>query len=88
MVGRNAHHSHYGLDLNGAWNKMEVSSFYHYSRHPDDYHNFVLKGMENAHYRVMDAGGFGNSDLFLKYFYEYIKMPIIRNPNMLNKTGW
>lgn len=35
----------FGLDLNGAWNKAAMP---HLGRHPNAYHNFVLKGMQDA----------------------------------------
>lgn len=38
----------YKLDLDAAWNKIDMSDIYHYSKHPNQYHEFVLKGMQRA----------------------------------------
>jgi len=73
----------YGLKLNSAWNKVEISDLYHYSKHPNQYHEFVLKGM-----RVADTGAKGSQARFLQLFNQYVKQPLLQNPNMLNKTGW
>jgi hypothetical protein len=62
---------------------VEISDIYHYSKHPSQYHEFVLNGM-----RAADAGAAGNQDIFLKLFDEYVRQPLLQNPNMLNKTGW
>lgn len=35
----------YGLDLNGAWNKAAMP---HLGKHPNVYHEFALKGMQDA----------------------------------------
>gem|GEM_PF-4212265 len=73
----------YGLKLNGDWNKMPVSNIHHYSKHPEDYHRFVLQGMQKAE---QEAGA--SKDQFLKLFNEYVKEPLMKNLDMLNKTGW
>ncbi|NJL77514.1 MAG: hypothetical protein HC892_23220 [Saprospiraceae bacterium] len=73
----------YGLKLDAAWNKVDISDVYHYSKHPNQYHDFVLDGMMRA-----DMGATGNQAKFLQLFDQYVKQPLLQNPNMLNKTGW
>jgi hypothetical protein len=73
----------YGLKLDAAWNKVDISDVYHYSKHPNQYHDFVLDGMMRA-----DMGAAGNQAKFLQLFDQYVKQPLLQNPNMLNKTGW
>lgn len=73
----------YGLELNGAWNKVDISDVDHYSKHPAQYHEFVLNGMKAA-----DLEAAGNPTKFLKLFDKYVKQPLLQNPNILNKTGW
>ena len=70
----------YGLNLNGNWNKAPLP---HLGRHPDTYHNFVLNGMKAAQ---REAGS--DKDLFLLKFDQYVKQPIIQNPQLLRKSGW
>lgn len=71
------------MKLNSSWNKVDISDVYHYSKHPAQYHEFVLRGM-----RAADAGAAGNQAKFLQLFDQYVKQPLLQNPNMLNKTGW
>ncbi|MCB9823355.1 AHH domain-containing protein [Candidatus Nomurabacteria bacterium] len=73
----------YGLSLNGKWNKMRVSSKYHYSKHPTQYHDFVLDAMKAA-----DVAADGDPAKFIKAFQSTVKGAIEANPNILNKTGW
>ena len=68
------------LDLNGAWNKELM---HHLGRHPNDYHEFVLFNMKKA---AKEAKG--DSKVFLELFEEYVKKPILDNPDLLNKSGW
>ena len=70
----------YGLKLDEAWNKMALP---HLGRHPNAYHEFVLRGMKQA---SMEAGG--NPKKFLKLYNKYVKQKVINNPNLLNKSGW
>lgn len=70
----------FGLDLNGAWNKGAMP---HLGRHPNAYHNFVLRGMRNA-----ANGAGGNQGTFLNLFNDYVKQPILDNPLLLRKVGW
>jgi hypothetical protein len=70
----------YGLKLDGSWNK---SAMPHLGRHPNDYHNFVLQRMQDA------SNAAGNSQAkFLQFFDAYVKQPVLKNPNLLNKSGW
>lgn len=70
----------FGLDINGAWNKAAMP---HLGRHPNAYHEFVLKGMQDA-----AAGAGGNQAKFLQLFDQYVKQPVLQNPNLLRKSGW
>lgn len=73
----------YGLRLNQAWNKLEISKIYHYSKHPTQYHEWVLQELKNA-----DKYAKGNVDKFLNYVNSNILEYIKKNPNILNKSGW
>lgn len=68
------------LNLNGAWNKELM---HHLGRHPNDYHEFVLFNMTKAAKESK-----GDSKVFLELFEEYVKKPILDNPDLLNKSGW
>jgi hypothetical protein len=70
----------FGLSLNGAWNKQALP---HLGRHPNNYHNFVLEGMQNA-----KAGAGGSQIESLNLFNQYVKQPVIQNPGLLRKSGW
>ncbi|MFV0382117.1 MAG: AHH domain-containing protein, partial [Breznakia sp.] len=70
----------YGLDLDSDWNK---DLLLHQGRHPNAYHDFVLDKMVKA-----DALANGNVEMFLDLFDESVKIPIIKNPNMLYKVFW
>ncbi len=70
----------FGLDLDGAWNKAALP---HLGRHPNAYHIFVLKGMQEA-----AAGAGGSQKQFLNLFNQYVKQPVIQNPGLLRKSGW
>lgn len=72
--------SEFGLKLDGAWNKQAMP---HLGRHPNAYHEFVLKGMQNA-----KAGAGGDQAKFLELFNQNVKQPIINNPELLRKSGW
>ena len=70
----------YGLKLNGNWNKEVLP---HLGRHPNDYHDFVLKGMRQA------ARGAGpDQTKFLDLYEKLVKAPVRQNPDMLRKFGW
>ena len=70
----------FGLDLNGAWNKTAMP---HLGRHPNVYHDFVLKEMKNAE----NLAG-GSQAEFLNIFNQKVKQPVIQNPGLLRKLGW
>ena len=70
----------YGLDLNGDWNKELMP---HLGRHPNKYHNFVLKQM----YEISKIAG-NNREIFLRLYERNVKMPIRNNPDMLYKKYW
>ncbi len=70
----------YGLSLNGAWNKAIMP---HLGRHPNEYHSFVYSMMQKASKK---AGK--NKDEFLKLFDEYVRQPVVNNPEILRKSGW
>ena len=72
--------SKFGLSLNGDWNKELLP---HLGRHPNEYHDFVLKGMIRAQ---RQAGAC--KDKFLSLFEKYVKQPIRNNPEKLKKSGW
>lgn len=67
----------YGLDLDGEWNKELL---HHLGRHPEKYHEMVLKGTQKA---MKEAGDDVNK--FLKFFEKYVKKPIRENPGLLRK---
>jgi hypothetical protein len=68
------------LSLDGLWNKERLL---HLGRHPNEYHDFVLRGMKRA---AREAKG--SSQKFLELFEKYIKEPIRINPELLRKSGW
>lgn len=70
----------FGLKLDESWNKKILP---HLGRHPNEYHNFVLNGMQKA-----ATGAAGNRNKFLQLFKEYVIKPITRNPELLRKSGW
>jgi len=70
----------FGLDLDTVWNKELLP---HLGRHPNDYHEFVLRGMEMA---AEKAGG--NTVRFLELFEKFVKDPVRQNPSLLRKIGW
>ncbi|UCA61684.1 DUF6443 domain-containing protein [Chryseobacterium rhizoplanae] len=70
----------FDLKLNGSWNKQAMP---HLGRHPNAYHEFVLKGMRNAR----DGAG-GSQAKFLELFNQNVKQPVINNPGLLRKSGW
>ena len=70
----------YGLKLDGDWNKELLP---HQGRHPNDYHDFVLDGMNRA---SNEAGS--DTSKFLELFDKYVKEPVRNNPDLLRKAGW
>ena len=70
----------YDLRLSGKWNQELMP---HLGRHPNLYHDFVLDGMRKA---AAEAGP--SSARFLQLFDQYVKQPVMTNPNLLRKSGW
>jgi len=70
----------YGLKLDELWN---VESIPHQGRHPNEYHEFVQRGMTRA---AREAGM--NKKKFLELFERYVKQPVRDNPDLLRKAGW
>ncbi|MCU0916720.1 MAG: AHH domain-containing protein [Planctomycetes bacterium] len=70
----------YGLDLQGAWNKQLLP---HLGRHPNEYHEFVLRNMRQAERLAGSSQG-----AFLESFDVLVKQPVIQNPELLRKAGW
>lgn len=66
----------YELDLDGDWNKEYIL---HSGSHPNEYHEFVLKGMNRA---KAEAGN--SKDKFLALYETYVKKPIRDNPKLLD----
>lgn len=70
----------YGIDLDEVWNKELLP---HLGRHPNDYHEFTLRGMKQA---AREAGAY--KEKFLELFEKYVKEPVRRNPDLLRRSGW
>ena len=71
----------FGLGLNQAWNKIRILT--HKGPHAKQYHEFVLKGMQQAY---KEAGN--NPQKFFEKFQEYVVKPLLNNPDLLKKSGW
>jgi hypothetical protein len=52
-------------------------------RHPDAYHEWVLKEI-----REIDKKAKGNREVFLKLFEQRVKQKVRANPAMLRKSYW
>ena len=70
----------YKLDLNGDWNKELLP---HRGRHPNKYHEWVLKNMKKAALQAKD-----DKKKFLDIFEKTVKSKVRKNPKLLRKTGW
>lgn len=70
----------YGLNLDDAWNTTRMP---HLGRHPNAYHDFVLRGMEKA---AIEAGD--DATMFVKLFDRYVRRPVVKNPDLLRRIGW
>jgi len=70
----------YGLALEEPWNTELMS---HQGRHPNEYHQFVLIGMQEA-----DNAAGGNLVRFLEEYEVRVKDPVRQNPEMLRKSWW
>lgn len=55
----------------------------HLGRHPNAYHEFVLRGMGAE---AREAGA--EQSKFLELFEQYVKDPIRQNPDLLRLRGW
>jgi len=70
----------FGLSLSGDWNKRFMA---HLGRHPNEYHEFVLKGMQDA-----ASGAGGDPERFVALFNDYVIQPVLQQPGMLGKDFW
>ena len=70
----------YGLGLNEPWNTAMLP---HLGRHPNAYHDFVLRGMGRA---ANEAGT--DAARFTRLFDTYVRQPVIQNPDLLRLIGW
>ena len=70
----------FGLKLDGDWNKELLP---HQERHPNEYHDFVLKQMKRA-----DIESEGSKEKFLELYDKYVKKPVRNNLDLLRKSGW
>lgn len=70
----------YGLSLDDAWNTAPMS---HLGRHPNAYHDFVLRGMQRA---ASEAGT--DAAHFTQLFDQYVRQPVLQNPELLRRSGW
>jgi hypothetical protein len=70
----------FGLKLDESWNKQAMP---HLGRHPNEYHNFLLEGMIKA-----KSGAGNDPQKFLELYNQLVKQPIIKNPELLRKSGW
>jgi hypothetical protein len=75
----------YGVDLNGKWNKAPIPG--HKGPHPDDYHQWVLKQMQDISNELGDCGT-GCADQFKEMFKERVIDPVLENPKMIKKHFW
>jgi hypothetical protein len=78
--------SSYGLKLDADWNKLTMDYKYHYSKHPQEYHAFVLEKMLQA--KAEAGSGPQNKEKFIELFHLYVRDAVIHNPNMVNNDGW
>ena len=69
----------FGLKLDAPWNKEALE---HLGRHPDKYHEWVLKNMEAA------AKKSKNADEFVDIFEKTVKSKVRAKPELLRKIGW
>ncbi|WP_294272263.1 RHS repeat-associated core domain-containing protein, partial [uncultured Chryseobacterium sp.] len=70
----------FNLKLDDIWNKEAMP---HLGRHPNNYHTFVLEEMQKA----AKASG-GSQAKFLELFNKNVKQPVLKNPELLRKSGW
>jgi len=70
--------------LDGAWNKDLLP---HRGRHPNEYHQFVLKEMKTID-ETISAVDPGNAEMFTRLFAESVIMPVKAQPAMVRKSHW
>ncbi|MGG8496438.1 AHH domain-containing protein [Tenacibaculum sp. TC6] len=72
--------SKFNLSLDGEWNQKLLP---HLGRHPNTYHEFVLEGMQRAASQASSS-----QSKFIQLFNQYVIDPVIKNPELLRKSGW
>jgi RHS repeat-associated protein len=70
----------YNLDLEGAWNKIDIP---HQGSHPREYHQWISDRLE-----MIDSKAEGSADKFMELFSKYIREPLRERPEMLIKDWW
>ena len=70
----------YGLDLEGDWNKINISTEYHKGRHTNVYHEKILNSL-----RDIDKLSNGNRSKFIYYFNLRVKQGIINDPKIIQR---
>lgn len=73
----------YGLDVEGAWNKIQIP---HKGSHPAEYDRWVLEQVKIANTATQKAGG--GAEMFKTKYKELVIDPLEKNPELLNKSGW
>ena len=76
-----------GLDLDGSWNTEILP---HQGRHPNDYHEWVLREVKNIllESEVKGLEGIQKQLFFIKNFRSNVILPVRNNPEMLYKKYW
>ena len=72
----------FGLDLNGDWNKVDLPSSIHRGRHPNAYHEEILRRATQAQNKAN-----GNTKKFLKEFKKIVKW-VKEHPECVRKKFW
>ena len=72
----------FGLDLNGDWNKVDLPSSIHRGRHPNAYHEEILRRATKAKNKAN-----GNTKKFLKEFEKIVKW-VKEHPECVRKKFW
>ena len=62
---------------------LAVAPLPHRGRHPNEYHEYVINGMQKAADEVRD-----NAEIFLQKFNEYVIEPVKQHPELLRKESW
>ncbi len=74
----------YGLDLDDIWN---IQIMPHKGRHPNKYHEWVLKQMQDID-DILGNCGANCGEAFKEIFIEKVVNPVMRNSDMLRKKFW